>query len=205
MNKFERKSNANYNKKAENYDNTYDGKFTVKFKELLCDAVRIGENATVADIGCGNGTLLRSLAQKHTFRGCGVDISENMIGCAKRLNPDMEFYVGGCDNLPFKDNSIDIMIVCAAFHHFPNAKLFAGEAARTLKTGGVLYIADVYVCGILRAIINPFIKFSPSGDVKLYAPTEIVRLFQAHGFAAVEQKIDGKVQLFALQKTETRA
>ena len=34
MNKYEMRSKISYDKKAENYDSTFDGKFTVKFKEL---------------------------------------------------------------------------------------------------------------------------------------------------------------------------
>jgi len=35
MKNFEQKSINSYNEKADNYDNTFDGKFTVKFKQLL--------------------------------------------------------------------------------------------------------------------------------------------------------------------------
>jgi len=35
MKSFEQKSINSYNEKADNYDNTFDGKFTVKFKQLL--------------------------------------------------------------------------------------------------------------------------------------------------------------------------
>ncbi len=31
MNKYEQRSKNSYNKKAKNYDSTFDGKFTVKF------------------------------------------------------------------------------------------------------------------------------------------------------------------------------
>ena len=200
MNKFERRSNASYNKKAENYDSTYDGKFTVKFKKLLSETMTVKEGAVVADIGCGNGRFLKEMSEKYTFSGVGVDIAENMIECAKNLNPDMKFFVGKCDALPLADSSVDIMTVCAAFHHFPDAGKFADEASRTIKRGGMLYIADVYMPAVLRAIINPFIGFSAAGDVKIYSPKEISRLFSSRGFTPTETKIDGKVQIVALKK-----
>lgn len=200
MNKFERRSLASYDKKADHYDLTYDGKFTVKFKQLLCERAEIDANATVLDVGCENGRLLQNLATKHAFKGFGVDISEKMIAYAKRNNPDMEFFVAKCDELPFENEAIGVMTVCAAFHHFPNAEAFANEAARVIKDGGTLYIADVYLCAFLRKIVNPFIKFSSAGDVKIYAPKEIARLFQARGFALIDQKIDGRIQLLVLKK-----
>ncbi len=40
MNKFEEKSRKSYNKKAKNYDETLDGKFTAKFKQMLLNEVQ---------------------------------------------------------------------------------------------------------------------------------------------------------------------
>lgn len=200
MNKFEQRSKNSYNKKATNYEGTFDGKFTVKFKNLLLDSVRIPGNGNVADIACGNGRLLKMLADKQSFHGYGADISDRMIEQAKALNPDMEFYVAGCDKLPFKDSAIDVMTVCAAFHHFPDVEKFAAEAKRTVKSGGTLYIAEVYLPAVLRVICNPFIRLSKAGDVKFYSPKEIVGLFEKKGFSAERVSIDGMTQVVALNR-----
>lgn len=200
MNKFERRSKLSYNKKAEKYDMTFDGKFTVKFMEMMLCSIKISANDTVADIACGNGRLLRNLAKQYSFSGYGVDISEKMIEQAQKLNPHMKFYVAGCDKLPFKNNDISVMTVCAAFHHFPNIQKFAMEAGRTLKKEGILYIAEVYLPSILRILCNPFVKFSKAGDVKFYSPAEITSLFEENGFATKDVKINGRVQMIALQK-----
>lgn len=200
MNKFEQRSKNSYNKKAENYDSTFDGKFTVRFKKMLYQSIKIKSDGTVADIACGNGRLLHELAKKASFRGYGVDISDKMIEQAKKLNPDMQFYVSACDKLPFKQGEIDIMIVCAAFHHFPDACGFAKEAARAVKTGGSLYIADVYLPKALRVLINPFLRFSKAGDVKFYASEEIIAMFEKYGFCAKGIKMRGGIQMIRLQK-----
>ena len=39
MNKFEQRSKKSYDKKAENYELTFDGKFTAKFKKMIYEAV----------------------------------------------------------------------------------------------------------------------------------------------------------------------
>lgn len=200
MNKFEQRSKISYDKKATNYDSTFDGRFTVKFKEMLFKAVNINSNDIVADIACGNGRLLYKLAEKNSFCGYGVDISEKMIEQAKKLNPDMKFYVSKCDELPFEKGEIGIMTVCAAFHHFPDVDNFAKEASRVIKKDGMLYIAEVYLPTILRVICNPFLKFSKSGDVKFYAPNEIASLFENHEFVVSAVEISGMVQMIKLQK-----
>ena len=95
---------------------------------------------------------------------------------------------------------IDIITVCAAFHHFPNIQKFAEEAERVMKKGGILYIAEVYLPTILRVICNPFLKFSRAGDVKFYSSNEIVSLFENNGFVKKDIEIDGKVQIVKLQR-----
>jgi len=200
MNRYEKRSRRSYDKKAEHYDATFDGKFTVRFKEMLCRSVRIREGDAVADVACGNGRLLRMLAGKYTFRGYGVDISEKMVRQAEKHNPDMRFYVAGCDELPFSDQTIDVMTVCAAFHHFPDVQRFAEEAGRVIRQNGTLYIADIYLPAFLRIICNPFMRFSGAGDVRFYGTDEIITLFEHNGFAKSGVEINGQVQLIQLRK-----
>lgn len=200
MNIYEKRSKNSYDKKAENYDSTFDGKFTVKFKRMMCEAVCVNDSDTVVDVACGNGRLLHMLTEKNSFYGYGVDISDKMIEQAKKLNPTMNFYVAGCEKLPFENGEIDVMTVCAAFHHFPNIQKFAEESERVMKKDGVLYIAEVYLPTILRVICNPFVKFSKAGDVKFYSPNEIVSLFENNGFVKIDIEINGKVQIIKLKR-----
>lgn len=111
MNIYEKRSKNSYDKKAENYDSTFDGKFTVKFKRMMCESVCVNANDTVVDVACGNGRLLHMLTEKNSFYGYGVDISEKMIEQAKKLNPTMNFYVAGCEALPFENGEISPPLV----------------------------------------------------------------------------------------------
>ena len=63
MGNFNKKSKAAYNKKADFYDDTFDGKFTWKFKHLLVESIVIKNDLNVLDVACGNGSLL-SLLEK---------------------------------------------------------------------------------------------------------------------------------------------
>lgn len=200
MNKFERRSKESYNKKAINYDDTFDGKFTKKFKQIILDSLDVKDGDRLLDVACGNGRLLQMLSKKADIKGFGADISEKMIEEAKKLNPDMNFFAAGCDNLPFEDDFADIISVCASFHHFPNPSDFASEAGRVLKKGGKIFIAEIYLPGILRIIANPFVKLSKAGDVKFYSPKEIASIFEAHGFQRENALIHGFTELIILKK-----
>ena len=200
MSKFNDRSKMAYNKIADDYDNTFDGRFTRKFKQMLISEIELQENYHVLDVACGNGALLAGLNNKKPIRGFGIDISDRMIKNAAANNPGMEFPVSGCEAIPFRDNSMDMITVCAAYHHFPNVAAFAKEAERVLKPKGKLYIADVYLSSFLRFICNPFVPLSRAGDVKFYSPNEILNTFKSFGFEKVDVKISGNVQIISMRK-----
>lgn len=182
MNKFEKRSLTAYNKKAIGYDNTFDGRFTSKFKAMLLETVKIKSGSDVLDIACGNGRLLNMFTERNSFNGYGIDISDKMIEQAKSLNPSMHFSIGSCERIPYADHSFDVITVCAAYHHFPYVDKFSKEAYRLIKNGGMIYIAEVYYPPVIRAACNPFIPLLNQGDVKLYAPDEIMDTLRKAGF-----------------------
>lgn len=201
--RYEIRSIRSYQKKADHYDDTFDGRYTLRFKELLLQNVQIPEGGKVLDVACGNGRLLEMLSGKHQFFGYGVDISGKMVENAERLNPSMLFRQAGCDALPFQDALFDVVTVCAAFHHFPDVRAFAKEANRVLKENGKLYIAEVYYSKILRMAFNPLIRFSPAGDVRFYGPDEIRRVFVNTGFYHESQNIQEHIQILSFDKKRT--
>jgi ubiquinone/menaquinone biosynthesis C-methylase UbiE len=200
MNKFNEKSKTAYNKKADDYENTFDGKFTRKFKTLLAENIALKNNQSILDVACGNGSFLALLNKQKPIKGYGVDVSDQMIKNAVDNNPDMEFHISGCENLPFEDGTMDIITVCSSYHHFPDVKSFAKETKRVLKQGGIIYIAEIYLPSFLRLLINPFVPLSKDGDVKFYSSKEIIDNFKPFGFENIDVKISGHIQIISMKK-----
>ena len=200
MSNFNEKSRLSYNQKADNYDNSPEGRFTFKFRRFLLSSISVPANTNVLDVACSTGSFLSALNQKTPIKGFGIDISDRMVDNARALNPGMEFRVSGCELIPFDDNFMDIITVCAAYHHFPNPPAFAKEAKRVLKPGGSVYIADIYLPFIIRTLVNPFVPLSSAGDVKFYSPKEITQHFERFGFATKDIKISGYIQIISVQK-----
>ena len=201
MKNFSQKSREAYNKKAADYDNTHDGKVTHKFKQLLNAELDLDGVSCVLDVGCGNGTMLKILHdRKNNISGFGVDVSEKMIQYAAASNPGMEFYVAECHAMPFGNATMDIIIVCAAYHHFPDVAAFATEAARILKPKGKLMIAELYLPPLLKSVANIVLPFSKAGDHAIYSPQEITDNLEAHGFNNVNAKIYGRIQIVSAQR-----
>lgn len=203
MKSFDTKSRESYNEKADHYDESFEGKFTHEFKQILLQEITVERGSHVLDVACGNGTLLKMMADRFGILGSGVDISENMIQQARRKNPDMKFEVAGCEPLPFDDHCFDLATVCAAYHHFPDVKAFAAEMDRVIKPKGCLYIADVYYPAVIRILCNPFVPLSKAGDVRFYSPKEIIRTFERVGFRQIRLLISGHIQIVGFQKSNT--
>ena len=195
MNRHERQTIKSYGKIADTYDDSFEGRFTLPFQRKLIEAIDLQDGGRLLDVACGNGRFLKMLRQGRTFEGYGADITKEMVEAASRCNPGMTFKTAPCDKLPFDDGLFDVVTVCAAFHHFPDINAFAKEAKRVIAPGGRLYIAEIYHSRLSRLLFNPFIRFHPSGDVKLYSPDEIITLLKKNGFDCELPLIDGNIMI----------
>jgi len=100
---------------------------------------------TVADLGCGTGAMLATLAP-HVSRVIGVDASEEMLGAArKRLEgvASVDLRKGSLEALPIDAASVDAATMMLVLHHLPSPAAAIGEAARILRPGGRLLIVDM--------------------------------------------------------------
>lgn len=152
------------------------------------------------DVACGSGSLLAAISKRKRIKGFGIDISDQMIKNAVRNHPAMEFHVAGCEKILFGDAYIDVITVCAAYHHFPDVGAFAGEAERVLKPGGSLYIAEIYLPSVLRVILNPFVPLSKEGDVRFYSPNEIIQTFIKKGFEHIQTVKQQHIQIVQMKR-----
>ncbi|MBV5324994.1 MAG: methyltransferase domain-containing protein, partial [Rhodospirillaceae bacterium] len=55
----------------------------------------IPEGASVLELGCGTGHLLKAL---NPARGVGVDLSPKMVDVARQLHPDLTFHLGDIED-----------------------------------------------------------------------------------------------------------
>ncbi len=98
----------------------------------------------VLDAGVGTGAMssaLRAHVGKR-FRLDAIDISVDMLQQAKeRLEAqDIEFRLrrGTLNDLPYADNSFDIVLAAHVIEHLPDPLLALSEMYRVLKPGGIL-------------------------------------------------------------------
>ncbi|MBO6755358.1 MAG: class I SAM-dependent methyltransferase [Roseibium sp.] len=99
------------------------------------------------DLACGTSGLLGpALGAFPRLRGIGVDLSEPYLSVARdRLgNPRAAYTTAKAEQLPFADNSLDVVSCVYLFHELPpkiRRQVFA-EVARVLKPGGSFLFVD---------------------------------------------------------------
>ncbi|MDP8243883.1 MAG: metalloregulator ArsR/SmtB family transcription factor [Candidatus Hinthialibacter antarcticus] len=101
----------------------------------------------VADIGCGTGHILLTLARV-VHKVIGVDNSKKMLALAEKnakraKYKNVELRFGDMENLPFKDNEVDAVFAGLVLHHAPDPSLAISEMARIVKPGGAVTIIDL--------------------------------------------------------------
>ena len=133
------------------------GKFEV-WAETLGNLGLRGDE-TLLDLGCGRGAVLLAAAKLlPNGRAIGVDIwradqtdnaQQNTLrnaeieGVADRV----EVRTADITELPFDDNSVDVIVSSLVVHNIPSAEARAkavSEAARVLRPGGKLVLVDIF-------------------------------------------------------------
>lgn len=117
-------------------------------KTLALAQLQPGEQ--VLDVGCGTGQLLLDVARLVGRRGlvAGVDPGTAQIARARakaaRRGLPIKFQIGVIEQLPFPDQTFDVVFSTLMMHHLPAPLKRQGlaEIARVIKPGGRLVVAD---------------------------------------------------------------
>lgn len=194
--KIIKQSKEKFNNQANGYDDKFNGKHAKSMYESIIKKLENLKSASILDVGFGTGNILKELAniyEKNEITLSGIDISKEMFAVAKeKLGNRADLRLGNSENLPWNDNTFDFVLCTDSFHHYPRPEIVLAEMKRVLKSKGTLIISDVRAPEIFRKIINFFIRYSSSGDVKIYSESEMKELYEISGFADVTTERAGK-------------
>lgn len=143
----------------------------------------------VLEVGCGTGSLSIVAAQQVGSAGAvyGIDPAPKMIEIAERKavkkGLQVNFRVGVIEDLPYADNSFDVVLSSLMMHHLPDHLKSIGlqEIHRVLKPGGRLAIVELDSSRF--SLIN-FIHGQITSENRF--ALELKQLLETYGFDGVE-------------------
>ncbi|SCG46193.1 SAM-dependent methyltransferase [Micromonospora halophytica] len=119
-----------------------------RLTDKLAGLLTIEPGDRLLDLGCGIGAPAIRLATTYQIEAVGVSISGRQVeraiervasaGLADRLS----FQLADAMDLPFPDESFDIVWALESLHHMPDRAHVLRQAARVLRPGGRLAVAD---------------------------------------------------------------
>lgn len=176
-------------------------------------------DATILDVGCGNGRLLDYLKKPAFESYLGIDISEELLKHARstHLQKNVQFRPGDILNLPVANQSYDAVFSIAVLHHIPSQELqreALQELYRVMKPDGKLYLSvwDLYQWRYFGYFVKAFFRSLFTGgnyawnDLKIpwgkkqktmrfchaFKPKELAHLLLESGFEILDLKSSGK-------------
>ncbi|MDE0018689.1 MAG: methyltransferase domain-containing protein [Candidatus Poribacteria bacterium] len=142
------------------------------------------------DLGFGPGVLTQFiLEEKPAWTACGVDISPECVRYAEKLmklkgvDNRVQLTTGDVRNLPYADNTFDLVLAMEVLEHIPDPLKGLLEAVRVLKSGGYAIIS---IPVQLPIPMHLYVPQNPREVLDLYERANLEVL----DFSAKEFKID---------------
>jgi sarcosine/dimethylglycine N-methyltransferase len=173
----------------QNYDQDHYG--GVEATDALAEIAGIDDRCQVLDVCCGLGGPARYLAHNYRCPVTGIDLAESRISGAKRLtamtalDDRVKFETANALNMPFEDNTFDVLISQEAFCHIPDKDRLLSECLRVLTTGGRIAFTDILTTS----------KISKQTQARLQHEMAFQELGSAESYRTALQKMQCEVEV----------
>ena len=168
--------------------------------------LNISPDDVILDIGCGGGMNINRMAQgaKKVY---GVDYSIESVNLSKEVNEDLikegrvEVHEGNVMDLPFEDNSFDIVTAFETVYFWPDIVKSFGEVKRVLKPGG-MFLIGCEANGTNNLAMKFFDKVI---DMTFYEDKDLVGFLKSNDFKDVTVYLrDGKNKQEIIKKEDEK-
>ena len=147
--------------------------------------VHVQDGWTMLDVGCGGGfTIRRLLNRSKDAQVYGIDISEESVTKARKVNADVldkQVYVtqGSAEQLPYSDEMFDLVTAVETVYFWPNLPDCLQEVRRVLKPGGKF--------AIMVEVVDSDSKWTSIVEgMTAYTPEQLKTLLDDAGFIQTE-------------------
>ena len=116
-----------------------------RFRKLPLTGLTLTPETKVLDLCCGSGQATAVLVE-YSQDVTGLDGSPLSLKRAQRNVPQAKYVEAFAENMPFADNSFDLVHTSAALHEMNPEQLqqILNEVYRVLKPGGIFTLVDFH-------------------------------------------------------------
>jgi SAM-dependent methyltransferase len=143
--------------------------FLLPLGPRLVEAAGIGPGQRVLDVAAGTGNASLPAAQtgaEVTASDLTPELLEAGKARAEEAGVELEWTVADAENLPFDDESFDVVMSCIGAMFAPRHEAVAGELIRVCRPGGTIamlnWTPEGMIGGLFKAI-GPFAPPPPPG------------------------------------------
>ena len=147
--------------------------------------VDVQDGWTMLDVGCGGGfTIRRLLKRSKDAQVYGIDISEESVAKARKVNADVldkQVFVtlGSAEKLPYEDGKFNLVTAVETVYFWPDLPNCLQEVRRVLKQGGKF--------AILVEVVDSDSKWTSVVEgMTAYSPEDLKKLLAKAGFTQTE-------------------
>lgn len=176
----------------------------------LVEVIAPSRDWHILDIATATGHTALAFAP-HVASVVGLDLTPQMLPLAVGLAAERGlsntfFTVGDVEDLPFAAGTFDAVTCRIAPHHFPDIGRFIVEAARVLRSGGVLAVVDNTVPGsrlrgkkadrqrLAGEYVNAYEKLRDPSHVRCLSPEEWLDALVGAGLSVeVQESLDKRL------------
>ena len=160
-----------------------------RFFALL--ARRYGKRgARLLEIGSGLGHLVAQL--EDSFDTYGMDVNYWAVNQSKSVVNDSALQAASAQELPYKDNSFNVVIIKHIVEHLPDPKKAVAEIGRVTEKGGTLILATPNLDSLLKPWKGEkWIGYQDPTHISLKKPAEWLSFIKEAGFEIQRVFADG--------------
>ncbi|MFB2839185.1 class I SAM-dependent methyltransferase [Floridanema evergladense] len=176
-----------------------------RFRQLALEGLGINSQTKILDLCCGSGQATQVLVQ-YSQNVIGLDASPLSLRRAKNNVPEAEYVEAFAEDMPFADNTFDVVHTSVAMHEMKSEQLrqILQQVYRVLKPGGIFTLVDFH------APTNPL--FWPGISIFMWLfetetaweliNTDLVGLLRSFGFQELQQRLyaGGSLQVIQVRK-----
>ncbi|MBA4167210.1 MAG: methyltransferase domain-containing protein [Chitinophagaceae bacterium] len=201
---------------ATHYDRFFGPLFFEPYAVEVAKRIDPGTVSIVLELAAGTGRVTRHIRERipSSAKLIASDISEDMLAVAKKKlgHLDIDWQNIDAQQLPFSDNSIDLVVCCFGYMFVPDKPKAFAEAYRVLKPGGLFLFttwdklennaASYSSRSIAKKYLEEPLPESYNLATSMSDEAVITPLLQDAGFAKISIE---KVELFSVSPTAKEA